>query len=83
MDCKRIGEKDQLEEVKKKTNWKQKAGNEKPLREQRELEKCQKGMEMQQACLNKATMEPDLIEGLLVRNRLECENIAASWINME
>jgi hypothetical protein len=66
------------EEVEKKTSQKQKAGKEQPLREQRELEKRQKCMERWQACLNKATLEPDLIEDLLVRNTLGCKDIAAS-----
>jgi hypothetical protein len=39
------------EEVKKKTKWKCKAGNEQPLREQRELKKRQKCMEVRPARL--------------------------------
>jgi hypothetical protein len=45
------------------------------------LEKRQKCMETWQACLNKATLEPDLIEDLLMRNTWECKDIAASQIN--
>ena len=67
------------EEVKEKTSRKQKAGNEQPLREQRELEKHWKHMETQRACLNQATLEPDPIEDLLLRNTLEyMDNIATS-----
>jgi hypothetical protein len=66
------------EEVKEKTSRKQKAGNEQPLREQRELEQRWKRMETGQACLNQATLEPDPIEDLLVRNTLEYMDIATS-----
>jgi hypothetical protein len=48
------------------------------LREQRELEKRRKRMETQRACLNQATLEPDLIEDLLVRNTLEYMDIATT-----
>jgi hypothetical protein len=54
------------EELKEKTSRKRKAGNEQPLREQRELEKRKKRMETRRACLNKATLEPDPIEDLPV-----------------
>jgi hypothetical protein len=54
--------------VKAKTSRKRKAGNEQPLREQRESEKRQKRMETRQTCLTEATLEPDPIEDLLVRN---------------
>jgi hypothetical protein len=60
MACKRRGETED-----------QQKGNEQPLREQRELEKQQKRMETRQACLNQATLEPDLIEDLLLRKTLE------------
>jgi hypothetical protein len=67
------------EAVKDKTSRKQKAGNEQPLREQRELEKRRKRMETRQACLNQATLVPgDSIEDLLVRNFLEYMDIATS-----
>ena len=66
------------EEVKEKTSRKRKAGNEQPLREQRELEKRRKRMEMRQVCLNQATLESDPIEDLLVRNTLEYMDIATS-----
>ena len=66
------------EEVKEKTSRKRKAGNEQPLREQRELEKRRKRMETRQACLNQATLEPDPGEDLLVRNTLEYMDIATS-----
>jgi hypothetical protein len=66
------------EEVKEKTSWKQKARNEQPLREQRELEKRWKRMETRCACLNRATLEPDPIEDLLVRNTMEYMDIATS-----
>jgi hypothetical protein len=44
----------------------------------KELEKCQKCMETRRACLNQATLEPDPIEDLLVRNKLEYMDIAIS-----
>jgi hypothetical protein len=66
------------EEVKKKTTRKRKAGNEQSLREQRQFEKRQKRMEMRRACLNQATLEPDPIEDLLVRNTLEYMDLATS-----
>ena len=66
------------EEMTKKTSRKQKAGSEQPLRELRELEKRQKRMETRRACLNQATLEPDPIEDLLVRNKLEYMEIAIS-----
>jgi hypothetical protein len=66
------------EEMTKKTSRKRKAGSEQPLREQRDLEKRQKRMETRRACLNQATLEPDLIEDLLVRNTLEYMDIATS-----
>jgi hypothetical protein len=66
------------EEVKQKTSRKRKAGNEQLLREQRELEKRQKRMETRQACLNQATLEPDPIEDMLLRNTLEYMDIATS-----
>ena len=66
------------EEMTKTTSRKQKAGNEQPLRERRELEKRQKRMETRRACLDKATLEPDPIEALLVRNTLEYMDIATS-----
>ncbi|WP_288993338.1 hypothetical protein [uncultured Marinobacter sp.] len=66
------------EEVKEKTSRKRKAGNEQPLREQRESEKRQKRMETRRACLNEATLEPDPIEDLLVRNTLEYMDMATS-----
>jgi hypothetical protein len=62
--------------VKAKTSRKQKAGNEQPLREQRESEKRQKHMETRRACLNEATLEPDPMEDLLVRNTLEYMDMA-------
>jgi hypothetical protein len=65
------------EEVKQKTSRKRKA-DEQPLRKQRELEKRQKRMETRRACLNQATLEPDPIEDLLVRNTLEYMDIATS-----
>jgi hypothetical protein len=37
-------------------------------------------METRRACLNKATLEPDPIEDLLVRNMLEYKDMATSWI---
>ncbi len=67
------------EEVKEKHSWKQKAGNEQPLREQRESAKRQKRMETRRACLNQATLEPDPIEDMLLRNTLEYMDIATSW----
>jgi hypothetical protein len=66
------------EEMTKKTSQKQKAGSEQPLRERRELEKRQKRMETWRACLNQATLEPDPIEDLLVRNTLEYMDSATS-----
>jgi hypothetical protein len=48
------------------------------LREQRQFEKRQKRMEMWRACLNQATLEPDPIEDLLVRNTLEYMDLATS-----
>jgi hypothetical protein len=48
------------------------------LRELRELEKRQKRMETRRACLNQATLEPDPIEDLLVRNTLEYMDSATS-----
>ena len=66
------------QEVKEKINRKRKAGNEQPLREQRQFEKRQKRMEMRRACLNQATLEPDPIEDLLVRNTLEYMDLATS-----
>jgi hypothetical protein len=48
------------------------------LREQRESEKRQKRMETRRACLNEATLEPDPIEDLLVRNTLEYMDMATS-----
>ncbi len=66
------------QEVKEKINRKRKAGNEQPLREQRELEKRWKRMETRRACLNQATLEPDPIEDLLVRNTLEYMDLATS-----
>ena len=66
------------EVVEEKTSWKQKAGNEPPLREQRELEKCWKCMETCRACLNQATLEPNPIEDLSVRNTLEYMDMATS-----
>ena len=72
------------EVVKDKTSRKQKAGNEPPLREQREWEKRQKGMGMRRACLNEATLEPNPIKDLLVRNTLEYMDMTTSWyINLE
>jgi hypothetical protein len=53
------------EVVKEKTSRKRKAGNEQPLREQRESEKRWKRMETRRGCLNEATLEPDPIEDLL------------------
>ena len=58
------------EEVKEKTNRKRKTGNVQPLREQRQLEKRWKRMETRRACLNQATLEPNPIEDLMVRNTL-------------
>jgi hypothetical protein len=69
------------EEVKEKTSQKRKAGNEQPLREQRELEKHRKRMETRQACLNQASLEPDPIEDLLVRNTLEYMDIATLLVS--
>jgi hypothetical protein len=66
------------EEVKEKTSRKRKAGNKQPLREQRESEKRQKRIETRRACLNEATLEPDPIEDLLVRNTLEYMDMATS-----
>jgi hypothetical protein len=66
------------EEVKQKTSRKRKAEVELPLREQRELEKRQKRMETRRACLDQATLEPDPIEDLLLRNTLEYMDIATS-----
>ena len=66
------------EEVKEKTSRKQKAGNEQTLREQRQAIKRQKRMETRRACLNEATLEPDPIEDLLVRNTLEYMDMATS-----
>jgi hypothetical protein len=66
------------EVVKEKTSRKQTAGNEQPLREQRESEKRRKRMETRRACLNEATLEPDPIEDLLVRNTLEYMDMATS-----
>jgi hypothetical protein len=66
------------EEVKIETNGKQKAGNEQPLREQRELEKCWKHMEMRRVCLHQATLEPGPIEDLLVRN-----TVWSTWILLQ
>jgi hypothetical protein len=66
------------EEMTKKTSRKRKAGSEQPLRELRELEKRQKRMETRRACLNQATLEPDPIEDLLVRNTLEYMDSATS-----
>jgi hypothetical protein len=66
------------EEVKEKTRRNRKAGNEQPLREQRKLEKRWKRIEMWRVCLNQATLEPDPIEDLLVRNTLEYMDIATS-----
>jgi hypothetical protein len=48
------------------------------LREQRDLENRWKRMETRRGCLNQATLEPDLIEDLLVRNTLEYMDIATS-----
>jgi hypothetical protein len=70
------------EEVKEKTNQKQKAGNKQPSREHIKLEKCQKCMETRQACLNEATLEPDPIEDLLVRKTLEHMDIATREIHL-
>ncbi len=64
------------EAVKKKTNWKHNAGNKPPLREQKDL--MQKRIETWQACLNQASLEPDPIEDLLVRNTLENMDIATT-----
>jgi hypothetical protein len=66
------------EEVKEKTSRKQKAGDEQTVREQREWGKRWKLMETRQACLNKATMEPDPMTDLLVRNTLEYMDLATS-----
>ena len=66
------------EEMTKKTSWKRKAGSEQPLRERRELEKRQKRIETRRACLNQATLEPDPIEDLLVRNTLVYMDSATS-----
>jgi hypothetical protein len=66
------------EEMTKKTSRKRKAGSEQPLRERRDLEKRQKRMETRRACLNQATLEPDPIEDLLVRNTLEYMDLATS-----
>jgi hypothetical protein len=66
------------EEVKAKTSWKRKAQNEQPLREQRESEKRQKRMETRRACLNEATLEPNPIKDLLVRNILKYMDMATS-----
>jgi hypothetical protein len=66
------------EEMKQKTSRKRKAGNQQPIREQREFEKRQKRMETRRACLNQATLEPDLIEDMLVRNTLEYMDMATS-----
>ncbi len=66
------------EEVKVKTSRKRKAGNEQPLREQRQSEKRQKRMQTRRTCLNEATLEPDPIEDLLVRNTLEYMDMATS-----
>jgi hypothetical protein len=57
---------------------KQKARNEQPLREQRELEKPRKHMEKRRACLNEATLEPDPIKDQLVRNTMEYMDMATS-----
>jgi hypothetical protein len=70
MDCKRRG--------KKKTKWKQKVGNKQSLREHIKLEKHQKCLETWQTYSNKATLEPDPIEDLLVRKTLEYKDIATS-----
>jgi hypothetical protein len=59
------------QEVERKTKRKRKAENKQPLREQRELERCPKCMEMWQSCLDQATLEPGRIEDLLVRNTLD------------
>ena len=67
-------------EVKEKTSRKRKAGNEQPLREQRELEKCQKHIEMWQACLNQATLKPDPIEDLLA-SWLSSSSDESSWLS--
>jgi hypothetical protein len=66
------------EVVKEKTSRKQKAGNEQPFKEQRESEKRRMRVETRRACLNKATLEPDPIEDLLVRNTLEYMDMATS-----
>ncbi len=65
--------------MKEKTNRKQKVGKEQPLQEQqRELEKHWNRTEMYQACLNKATLETDPIEGLPVRTTLEYMDMATT-----
>jgi hypothetical protein len=66
------------EEVMKKSSRKRKAGNEQPLRERKEIVKRQKRMETRRACLNAATLEPNPIEDLLVRNTMEYMDIATS-----
>ena len=48
------------------------------MREQREFEKRQKRMETRRACLDQATLEPDPVEDLLVRNTLEYMDMATS-----
>jgi hypothetical protein len=63
------------EEVKQMTDRKRKAENV-PLGRQRESEKRRKRMETRRACLNQATLEPDQIEDLLVRNTLEYMDMA-------
>jgi hypothetical protein len=63
------------QEEKEKINRKRKAGNEQPLREQRQFEKRQKHMEMRQV---QATLDPDPIEDLLVRNTLEYMDLATT-----
>ena len=70
MHCKRRDEREDQPEAKSRKRA--------AIERARESEKRRKRMETRRACLNEATLEPDPIDDLLVRNTLEYMDMATS-----